>query len=204
MFKTTVMLCGVLGGVLMLTGPAQAVGDAKAGKVKSQVCIGCHGPSGNSVNPVWPKLAGQHASYTAKQLAEFKSGKRKDPVMSSQAVALTEADMADLGAYYAKQTITAGAAEAGLLDSGQRIYRGGNSASGVAACISCHGPTGAGNPAAKFPSLGGQQAAYVEKTMRDFRSGTRSNDSSKMMRDIARLMTDKEIKEVASYIAGLH
>lgn len=204
MLRTAIVLYGVLGGVLAYAGVAQAAGDAKVGETKSQVCIGCHGPSGNSVNPVWPKLAGQHASYTAKQLGDFKSGKRKDAVMSSQAVALTDADMADLGAYFAKQTITAGAAEAGLSDSGQRIYRGGNSATGVAACISCHGPTGAGNPAAKFPTLGGQQAAYVEKTMRDFRSGARSNDAGKMMRDLARRMTDKEIKEVASYIAGLH
>lgn len=190
--------------VLLLAAPVQAAGNAAAGEGKAGVCIGCHGPKGNSVNPVWPKLAGQGAGYLAKQLADFKSGARKDPIMAGQVAALSTQDMADLAAYFAKQKISPAAADKAKLTLGQNIYRGGNKDKGVAACIACHGPAGTGNPAAKFPALGSQQAAYVVKTMKDFRSGARSNDPGKMMRDIAGRMSDKEIEAVASYIAGLH
>ena len=184
---------------------ASAAGDAKAGKAKAVTCAGCHGPNGNSSNPPWPKLAGQHASYIAKQLADLKAGKtRSDPLMGAQAAGLSPQDMADLGAYYAKQTGSQGAADEKLAAAGAKLYRGGNKKSGVAACIACHGPTGAGNPAAKFPMLSGQHAPYIEKAMKDFRSGARSNDMNKMMQNIAEKMSDKEIKAVASYISGLH
>ncbi|MDH5445165.1 MAG: cytochrome c4 [Gammaproteobacteria bacterium] len=189
---------------LLLAAPVQAAGNASAGEKKAGVCAGCHGPAGNSTNPSWPKLAGQGAGYIAKQLADFKSGARKDPIMMGQAAALSDQDMADLGAYYAKQTVSPGSADKKTLTLGQNVYRGGNKEKGVAACIGCHGPSGAGNPAAKFPALGSQQAAYIVKTMKDFRSGVRGNDPSKMMRDIAARMSDKEIEAVASYIAGLH
>lgn len=182
-----------------------AAGNAKAGKAKAANCVGCHGPNGNSVNPSWPKLAGQHAGFIAKQLADFKAGKtRNDPLMGSQVAGLSSQDMDDLGAYFAKQTGTQGATDEKLASAGAKLYRGGNKKKGVAACIACHGPTGAGNPAAKFPKLSGQHAAYVEKAMKDFRSGARSNDMNKMMRNIAEKMSDKEIKAVASYISGLH
>ena len=189
---------------LLLVAPVQAAGNAAAGEKKSGVCMGCHGPNGNSTNPSWPKLAGQGAGYIVKQLADFKSGARKDPIMAGQAAALSAQDMADLAAYYSKQTISPASADKSKLTLGQNIYRGGNKEKGVAACIGCHGPTGAGNPAAKFPALGSQQSAYIVKAMNDFRSGARNNDPSKMMRDIAGRMSDKEIEAVASYIAGLH
>lgn len=189
---------------LLLAAPAQAAGNAEAGEKKSGVCMACHGPNGNSTNPVWPKLAGQGAGYIAKQLADFKSGTRKDPIMAGQAAGLSEQDMLDLAVYYSKQTVSPGSADKAKLTLGQNIYRGGNKEKGVAACIGCHGPTGAGNPAAKFPALGSQQPDYVVKAMKDFRAGDRSNDPNKMMRDIASRMSDKEIEAVASYIAGLH
>lgn len=182
-----------------------AAGDAKAGKAKAITCAGCHGPNGNSVNPSWPKLAGQHADYIAKQLADLKAGKkRSDPLMGGQAAGLSSQDMADLGAYFSKQTGSQGASSEKLAAAGEKLYRGGNKKKGIAACIACHGPTGAGNPAAKFPKLSGQHAAYVEKAMKDFRSGARSNDMNKMMQNIAEKMSDKEIKAVASYVSGLH
>lgn len=190
--------------VLLLAAPVQAAGNAAAGEGKAGVCFGCHGPNGNSVNPVWPKLAGQGEGYLAKQLADFKSGARKDPIMSGQVAALSAQDMADLAAYFAGQKISPASADKTNLTLGQNIYRGGNKEKGVAACIACHGPAGAGNPAAKFPALGSQQADYVVKTMKDFRSSTRSNDPGKMMRDIAGRMSDKEIEAVAAYISGLH
>ena len=187
-----------------LTSVSVAAGNAEAGKAKSAVCASCHGADGNSANSTWPKLAGQHASYIAKQLADFKGKKRNDPLMSSQATGLSEQDTADLSAYFSKQTGSQGAADEKLAAAGAKLYRGGNKKKGIAACIACHGPTGAGNPAAMFPGLSGQHAPYVEKAMKDFRSGTRSNDMNNMMRNIAEKMSDKEIEAVASYISGLH
>lgn len=194
----------VISLALLLAAPVQAAGNAAAGEKKSGVCIACHGPKGNSTNPAWPKLAGQGAGYIAKQLADFKAGARKDPIMAGQAAALSSQDMADVAAYYSKQTISPASADKSKLTLGQNIYRGGIKEKAVAACIGCHGPSGAGNPAAKFPALGSQQSVYTVKAMKDFRSGARSNDPSKMMRDIASRLSDKEIEAVASYIAGLH
>lgn len=200
-YKTLIAVCAMLA----LTGVSVAAGNAKAGKAKAVNCAGCHGVNGNSTNPAWPKLAGQNAGFIAKQLADFKSGKtRSDPLMAGQVAGLSQQDMDDLGAYFASQTGSQGAADEKLVAAGAKLYRGGNKKKGVAACIACHGPTGAGNPAAKFPKLSGQHAAYVEKAMKDFRSGIRSNDMNKMMRNIAEKMSDKEIKAVASYISGLH
>ena len=201
MFIRILIACAA---VFALTGAAQAAGDAAAGKSRAQACAGCHGADGNSANPLWPKLAGQHEKYLAKQLADFKEGKtRKDPVMAGQAAGLSQADMDNLAAYFAQQKISAGNADEKLVELGERIYRGGNPANKIAACIACHGPNGAGNPAANFPRLSGQHAAYVEKSLKDFRSEARTNDAGKMMRNITEKMTDKEIAAVASYIQGL-
>ncbi len=192
-------------GLFAVAGVSQAAGDAEAGKEKAQVCFSCHGVNGNSANPVWPKLAGQNEGYIAKQLADFKAGdKRNDPLMMGQVMALSPQDMADLGAFFAKQKPSPGSADPTEVVIGEKIYRGGNQATGVSACIACHGPTGAGNPAAKYPTVSGQHAAYTEKTLKDFRSGTRKNDPGKMMQNIAARMTDAEIRAVASYMQGLH
>lgn len=184
--------------------PAWAGGDATAGKEKSATCAGCHGMDGNSANPEWPKLAGQGDHYLNKQLQDFKGGARKNATMAPMVAALGEQDMADLSAFYSRQAVQAGSADEKLVELGQKIYRGGNPASGVSACIGCHGPSGAGNPAASFPSLSGQHAKYVENQLNTFKSGERSNDAGKMMRTIASKMTEQEIKAVASYVQGLH
>ena len=189
---------------IALTGVSVAAGNASDGKAKSVSCGACHGTDGNSPNPAWPKLAGQGAAYIAKQLADFKANKRNDPLMSSQAAALSSQDMEDLAAYFSSQAGSQGAADEKLVAAGAKLYRGGNKKKGVAACIACHGPTGAGNPSAKFPSLSGQHAAYLEKAMKDFRSGARTNDMNKMMQLVAEKMSDAEIAAVASYISGLH
>lgn len=181
-----------------------AAGDAAAGKAASATCAGCHGPDGNSVNPEWPKLAGQGDAYLVKQLHNFKDADRKNATMAPMAMGLSDQDMDNLAAYFSTQGMSQGAADKSLVELGQKIYRGGNPASGVAACIGCHGPTGAGNPAAKFPRLGGQHATYVENQLHAFALGERNNDAGKMMRNIAGKMTDQEIRAVASYIQGLH
>ena len=202
-YKTLITVIAL--SMTVVSNGASAAGDAKAGKAKAVTCAGCHGPNGNSANPAWPKLAGQHASYITKQLVDLKAGKtRSDALMGSQAAGLSPQDMADLGAYYATQTGSQGAADEKLAVAGAKLYRGGDKKKGISACIACHGPTGAGNPAAKFPKLSGQHAPYVEKAMKDFRSGARTNDMNKMMQNIAEKMSDKEISAVASYISGLH
>lgn len=182
----------------------QAAGTADEGQKKSAVCAGCHGADGNSgINPVWPKLAGQHPQYLENQLKAFKGNERSDPLMSAMAAPLSEQDMADLAAYFSSQTRTGGTAAADQVSLGEKVYRAGNMETGVAACMACHGPSGAGNPEANFPSLAGQHAAYVEKVLKDFRTGTRSNDYNKMMQGVVARMTDKEITAVAAYIQGL-
>lgn len=199
-YKNLITACAMLA----LTSVSVAAGNIEAGKTKAVNCAGCHGADGNSMNPAWPKLAGQSADYIVKQLSDFKAKKRTDPMMDYQASVLSQDDMNNLGAFFAGQTGSKGGADEKLAAAGAKLYRGGNKAKGVAACIACHGPTGAGNPAAKFPMLSGQHAAYLEKAMKDFRSGTRTNDMNKMMQNIAEKMSDKEIKAVASYISGLH
>jgi len=194
----------VASALFALAGSAFAVGNAEAGKAKAQVCFGCHGVNGASTTPNFPKLSAQHASYVAKELHDFKAGNRKDPIMSAQAAGLSSQDVDDLAAFFAKQQVSLGGADKTLVKQGEKIYRGGIKDKKVPACMACHGPTGSGNPAAKFPRLGGQHAEYIAKTMGDFRSGTRSNDPNKMMRDIAGRMSDADIKAVAAYIQGLH
>ncbi|MEA2078303.1 MAG: c-type cytochrome [Pseudomonadota bacterium] len=190
--------------LLVGISPAYAGGDASAGKTKSATCVACHGTDGNSTNPDWPNLAGQGAAYTEKQLKEFKAGERQNATMAPMAAPLAEQDIADLAAFFSAQTVKVGAAEESLVELGQKIYRGGNPASGVAACIGCHGPSGKGNPTAKFPALSGQHAKYVETQLNAFKAGERNNDAAKMMRNTANNMTEQEIKAVASYIQGLH
>ena len=197
-------LVAILLTFLMVSVNSQAAGNVTAGKNKSMACAGCHGADGNSAMAIWPKLAGQHAGYLAKQLDDFKSGARKDPTMTAMAASLQKQDIDDIAAYYAAQPIKVGTANAALVAAGEKIYRAGNKENGVAACMACHGPAGAGNAAAKFPSLGGQHTDYIAKTLKDFRNGVRTNDSAKMMQDVAAKLSDADIKAVASYMSGLH
>lgn len=191
--------------VSLFASVAHAAGDAKAGETKAQACAACHGPNGKSSVPNFPKLAGQHAGYIAKQLADFKKGEtRSNAIMAGQVANLSSQDMADLGAYYAKQSASLGRADKELAVLGEKLYRGGNMDKGLTACIACHGPTGSGNPAANFPLLSGQHTEYLVKALKDFRDGKRSNDMNGMMRDIAGKMSDREIQAVASYVSGLH
>lgn len=184
--------------------PVHAAGNADEGKNKSAICAGCHGADGNSpINPLWPKIAGQHPRYIEKQLKEFKSGDRTDPTMAPMAMPLSEQDVADLAAYFSSQSRQTGQAKAEMVNAGEAIYRAGNSGTGVVACMACHGPAGSGNPQANFPALAGQHAAYVEKALMDFRDGKRTNDAAKMMQGVVARMTNDEMKAVAQYIQGL-
>jgi len=183
-------------------------GSAEAGKTKSAMCAACHGVDGNSLVPMYPKLAGQSAAYIAKQLAEFKAGMmsggkegRVDPVMGGMTMALTEQDMADLGAYYQAQTSTAGNGSADAL--GQSLYLSGDAERGITACIACHGVNGKGMAQAGFPGLAGQNADYLKKQIASFRDGSRANDRSSMMRNIAIKLSDSDIDELVKYMSSL-
>ena len=190
--------------------PVFAAGDAAVGRGKSQVCAGCHGVDGNAAIPNYPKLAGQHANYLVKQMQAFKSGKRNDAIMKGQVANLKDQDMQDLAAYYASQKVTIGAAaDKDKRELGERLYRGGNETKAISACMSCHGPNGTGNQPAKFPALSGQNAAYTLKSLKDYRAGKirafdEKDDAGKIMRDIAKRMSDTEMDAVAHYIAGLN
>lgn len=180
-------------------------GSVEAGKARSVPCSACHGADGNSVNPVWPSIAGQHATYIVEQLQAFKSGKRVDPLMSGQAMMLSDEDMRNLAVYYAEQKPAARTvADADLVARGEALYRGGDRETRASACIACHGPTGKGNPAAGYPMLRGQYAVYTAKQLRDYASGARTSDGpTRVMRDIAERLSDKDIEAVSSYVQGL-
>jgi cytochrome c553 len=187
-------------------GEAPAVGSADAGRTKSVTCAACHGADGNSVSPEWPTLAGQHANYIVRQLKAFKAGERNDVTMKPFALMLSDQDMLDLAAYFAAQVPTPKGADPALVSLGQQIYRRGVPDRGVTACIGCHGPTGHGNPLAAFPRISYQHAPYVTKTLGQYAAGERKSDTDKnqMMRNVAGLLLDDEVKAVASYVQGLH
>jgi len=199
---------------LLSHGSVFAAGNAEAGQAKAATCVACHGPDGNSIAPNFPNLAGQGEAYMVKQLQDFKSGKRKDATMTAMVMALDEQGMQDVAAFYASQPLKTGQADPKQVEKGRLIYKGGIGATGVPACMGCHGPTGAGNPSAKFPQLNSQKSTYVEKQLKDFREAAinpnqeetplgRYNDPSYMMRNAVRHMNDYEIKAVAQYIQGL-
>lgn len=183
---------------------AFAVGDIEAGRAKAAICAACHGQNGVSVNPIWPKLAGQHAYYIEKELHDFQSKRRTDLTMAPMAAGLNDVDIENLAAFFASIPSTVEAASASKIKLGEKIYRAGKASNGLPACIACHGPNGAGSAPARFPRIGGQHAAYLSKALKDFKSEARTNDHQAMMRDIAGRMSNKEIEAVSSYISGLH
>jgi cytochrome c553 len=198
---------------LLFAGAAAAQAPAKPDAAKgqtiaSQVCAACHAADGNSPAAANPKLAGQFYDYLHKQLVNFKPQGGKKPardnaVMAGMVANLSAADMQNVSVYYASQKLKpAMAKDKELAALGQKVYRGGNAATGVAACAGCHGPSGAGMPA-QYPRIAGQFAEYVEAQLKAFRAGTRSNDPNGMMRGVAARMTDREIQGVAEYVAGL-
>jgi cytochrome c553 len=187
-----------------LSRPAGAAGSAEAGQTKSVTCSACHGLDGNSLNPEWPSLAGQHESYIVKSLQSFKNGTRQNVLMSGMALPLADEDMVDLAAYFAAQKRASGVADPELVSAGERLYRGGNKETGVPACLACHGPKGLGNPAVGWPAIAGQHAAYSAAQLAAYRSKQRATDGdTQMMRNVSAMLTDDEIKAVASYIQGL-
>jgi len=180
---------------------APKVDLAKGAASYSAVCVACHAADGNSTVPLQPVLAQQHPEYLLKQLLEFKSGARKDPVMQGFATILTEQDARNISWWLASQKAKNGfAKEPTLVMLGERIYRGGIQDRQIPACAGCHSPNGAGIPS-QYPRLAGQFADYTAKQLVAFRDGTRGNNP--VMHDVSAKMNDREIKAVSDYIAGL-
>jgi cytochrome c553 len=201
---------GALAAAMAVTGaqaqPKAAVPkpDLAAGqKIAVQQCAACHAADGNSTLPANPVLAGQHAAYTAKQLRDYQSGLRLNAVMQGFAAQLSPEDIRNVAAFYAAQKPRPGQArDKELAALGEKLFRGGNAATGLPSCSGCHSPNGAGLPA-QFPRLAGQHAEYTAAQLRAFRSGERANDTNRMMRMIAARLSDREIAALAEAIAGL-
>lgn len=188
----------------LLCGALITLNASADGKAKAQVCGACHGTDGDSTTPIWPSLAGQGAAYTVYQLQEFQSRQRDDPAMSSMADTLKGADMEEIAAFYAAQPVAVHPAAGDKIATGQRLYRGGDSARGIPVCMACHGPNGAGNAAAKYPALRGQQSEYTVLQLKAYRDGKRKTDPQQMMRSIAAKMSDADMQAVAHYVSALH
>ena len=215
-------------GVVALSQGAMAAGDAAAGATKAAVCGACHGADGNSMLGTFPKLAGLGERYIAKQLVDIQAwdlekdavkkavSGRAVPEMTGLLAAMSKQDLADIAAYYASQAIQLSGAKSievqinsGIkvdgLALGQRTFRSGNHSTGVPACTGCHAPDGKGNSPAGFPRLSGQHSEYIEKQLRAFRAGDRTNDGDQMiMRAVADKLSDAEIIALSNYIAGLN
>ena len=201
------------GTLVLSAAPAFAQKDAKsdlakAQNIATQVCSACHAGDGNSTSPANPKIAGQFPEYLHKQLVDFKAqpGKkaaRENPVMAGMVANLSDSDMKSLAAYFAGQKLKpAIATDKELVALGQKLWRGGNLATGVPACAGCHGPAGAGIPA-QYPRLAGQYAEYIATQLKSFRDSARSNDQNGVMRGVAARLSEREIRAVSEYAAGL-
>jgi cytochrome c553 len=202
MTKRKWVLAAVLCGSVFSAGAASP-GNAEKGAAKAVVCSACHGANGNSANPEWPSLAGLGADYIAAQLSNFKDGKRANPVMMPNAMALSAEDMADLGAYFNSLKNTGLEADPSLWEAGQKLFRAGDEARGIPACMSCHGPSGRGNEAAKFPALRGQHSVYTIKQLQDYASGARATGPNNIMQSISRKLSADDMRNVASYLQGI-
>ena len=204
-FKSLLAILGLTVGLNVTAQAADQVVDLAAGEATAgAICAGCHMPDGNSVVDMFPKLAGQHAQYLSKQLKDYKSGARQDDTMTGMAFTLaTDADIENVSAFFASKAGSVAAADDTKVALGKAIYRGGNSISHLPACMGCHGSNGSGNPAAKYPALAGQHATYTINQLNAFRDGKRTNDSNKMMHNVANKMTVSEIEAVANYIAQM-
>jgi cytochrome c553 len=213
--------CAIVVAALGASGIAVAAGNPEAGKQAAAACMACHGADGNSMalpppTEQWPKLAGQVPEYIIKQIRDFKAGRRANAQMTPMAQNLAEADIANVAAYFAAQQVTANdVTDKTQFALGEKIFNKGKGARSefVAACAGCHGPKGAGlkdwaktyatPPVVLAPAIGGQHASYLVKQLKSFKDGSRGNDASNTMRDIARRLSDTEITALATYVASI-
>ncbi len=217
LFSVVAVTCGAVAqAAAMIETPGQgtpfADGTVEAGMLKAATCTACHGPNGNSTNPLWPKLAGQNAVYIAEQLRLFKAGVRVNPVMLGMSSTLSDKDIDSVAVYFEAQTTAGSEADAALWKAGESLYRFGDPARDIPACTACHGPVGRGNDLAGYPSVRAQYAEYVTNQLHSFASGARyaaaragapTSRNGSMMETIAKRLTDDDIKHVAADIQGM-
>ena len=180
-----------------------AAGSVEAGTAKAVVCQACHGANGVSINPDWPNLAGLGADYIVDQLVKYKEGKRVNPVMMPNAMTLSHDDMEDVAAYFNSLPNPSLEADPTYWKAGEKLYRGGDSVRGIPACIACHGATGRGADAAKFPALHGQQSVYVARQLHDYASGARTTGPANIMQTISKRLTEDDMRNVSAYVQGI-
>ena len=197
------------------TPVAVAAGSADAGATKAAICFACHGPSGNSVNELWPSLAGQNAAYIESQIKHFHDSTRinSSGVMPPLVAALSDQDVQDLAVYFAIQTPVGLEADPSYWQAGERLYRGGDRSRNIPACMACHGPVGRGNPAAGYPALRAQHAVYLVKELGDYAADKRYSRNAKgdsaggpdadIMNTIASRLTQQDMRNLASYLQGM-
>ena len=196
-------------GLASTARATEVVGNAEAGAAKAAVCAACHGATGNSINPEWPSLAGQHREYIVEQLVALKSGVRVAPLMNPMAAALSEQDMADLAAHFSKQTLVGLETGSDAWKAGEKLYRGGDAARGIPACAACHGPQGRGNGPARWPQVRAQQPSYVTTQLQHYAAKSRYQTGkgvpagAELMYDVAKRLTDEDIKALTAYLQGL-
>jgi cytochrome c553 len=186
-------------------------GTAERGATKVALCKSCHGDAGNSTDPQYPRLAGQSPVYIAQQLRAFKQGVRDNPVMKTFAAQLSDADISDVAVYYGAQTPKGLEADAQYEKAGETLYRRGDKARDIPACIACHGPVGHGNLTGGYPALQAQHAVYVTKQLTDYKTGARYTGphpeavvpNAVMMLNIAQRLTEDDKRNVATYVQGL-
>ena len=196
----TLVLCTTL-AVLPAAAPVFAADLIRAEEIVQGKCFICHGTEGESSSPVFPRLAGQHAAYVARQLADYKTGRRKSSAMQPMVEDLAVADFEALGRYFETRPVHFhNVDDPELAQLGRFIYQRGNSNSGVPACASSHGAGGQGT--ATLPRLAGQHAQYTERQLKAFNQRERTNDNA-VMHSVAVKLTELELKAVASYISGL-
>ena len=202
MLKKVCTLISTFGILLTITSLALGAGDPVAGKEKATACAACHGADGNSINPEFPKIAGQVPGYIATQLVAYQSGARQSAVMMGMILHLSEQDMQDIDAYYLQhETSKASIAESDLVAArrGQEIYRRGLSQYSVPACMACHGPAGDGIPS-RYPKVSGQFKEYLVQSLLQFKTGERKSEE---METISFRLTLRQIEDLAVYMQGL-
>jgi cytochrome c553 len=212
---TSMIRLGLLLLLVCASPIAAAAGSAQAGAAKAAACVACHGPNGNSTNPQWPTLAGQGGAYVELQLKHFRDKSRLDPsgAMPSMAANLSDQDIEDLAAYFSSQTTAGLEADPSYWQAGRTLYRGGDRARAIPACVACHGPVGRGNPAAAYPMLRAQHSAYTMQQLNDFAADKRYTRSDKgdsnggpnaqIMHTVASRLTPEDIRNLASYVQGM-
>jgi len=182
-------------------------GDPKRGALVAGTCQACHGMHGEGMAVTgYPRLAGQTTQYLDKQLNDYASGRRDNPIMTPLAKSYGAQQQLDVAAYYsslhAPDPTAAATYEPALLARGRLLARMGDEAKQLQACANCHGPDGSGEPFAA-PYLAGQRSKYLTNAINEWRAGTRRNDAGQQMSVVAHRLDDKDIAAVSAYFEFL-